>query len=239
MDWGRRSRACRSSNCGSVLRGGYYIDVKESFTFDCNAVYDETENAIRCTEQEISGKYSARDNIKLMSGDTELTSSDGNFRSTITAPIIPASEFETETYATTLALEKKYGETKEQFILFENGNQKLSKEVTIRWNITPDDKKLFDNKQDEWKKKQEAEKKAAEQKAAVESSATTTAPAAIPSTTSDGNNNTNNSTTYSSPSSGVDYVVEGYCVDGTFVKGDPSAKGGANKCYKHGGWRDY
>ena len=42
-----------------------------------------------------------------------------------------------------------------------------------------------------------------------------------------------------SPSSGVDYVVEGYCNDGTYVKGDPSARGSANACYGHKGWRDY
>lgn len=43
----------------------------------------------------------------------------------------------------------------------------------------------------------------------------------------------------SSPNSGVDYIVSGYCNDGTPVSGNPSAKGKANACYGHKGWRDY
>ena len=207
------------------------IEIDDNFTFDCNAIYDETNNIIKCTDQEISGTYSAKDNIKLMSGDTELTTSDGNFSKMITAPTIPASEFETDTYVTTLILEKKYGETKEQFALLENGEQKLDKEVTIKWNITTDDKKLFDSKQDEWR-----ERKKAEQKAATEA---TTTPASTINATPATTQSNSSSSTNSSPDSGVDDIVEGYCNDGTFVRGNPAAKGAANKCYGHDGWRDY
>lgn len=42
-----------------------------------------------------------------------------------------------------------------------------------------------------------------------------------------------------SPNSGVTTVVSGYCNDGTYVTGNPSARGRANACYGHGGWRDY
>lgn len=42
-----------------------------------------------------------------------------------------------------------------------------------------------------------------------------------------------------SPSSGVTDTVSGYCNDGTYVTGNPSARGRANACYGHGGWRDY
>lgn len=209
-----------------------YIDIEENFTFDCNAIYNETNNVIQCTEREISGKYSARDNVKLMSGETELTSSDGNFSKKIVVPIIPASEFESYTDISIYALENKYGETKEQFVLFEDDNQKLSKEVAIEWTLSSDDKKLLDSKQDEWKKKRDDEKKAAEQNV-VESTTTITTP--MP---SEQQSSGSSSTNYS-PDSGVDYIVEGYCNDGTLVKGNPSAKGKANKCYGHDGWRDY
>ena len=48
-----------------------------------------------------------------------------------------------------------------------------------------------------------------------------------------------NSTSTHSPSSGVANTVSGYCNDGTYVTGNPSAKGKANACYGHRGWRDY
>lgn len=47
------------------------------------------------------------------------------------------------------------------------------------------------------------------------------------------------STSTYSPSSGVTNTVSGYCNDGTYVTGSPSAKGKANACYGHRGWRDY
>lgn len=42
-----------------------------------------------------------------------------------------------------------------------------------------------------------------------------------------------------SPNSGVTYTVSGYCNDGLYVTGNPSARGKANACYGHKGWRDY
>lgn len=42
-----------------------------------------------------------------------------------------------------------------------------------------------------------------------------------------------------SPNSGVTSTVSGYCNDGTYVTGNPSARGKANACYGHRGWRDY
>ena len=56
-------------------------------------------------------------------------------------------------------------------------------------------------------------------------------------TTSSANNGSGGSNY--SPNSGVTWVVSGYCNDGTYVTGDPSAKGRANACYGHKGWRDY
>lgn len=39
-------------------------------------------------------------------------------------------------------------------------------------------------------------------------------------------------------STGSGRMVEGYCKDGTPAYGDPSARGKANACYGHKGWRD-
>ena len=41
------------------------------------------------------------------------------------------------------------------------------------------------------------------------------------------------------PSTGTNTDVSGYCNDGTYVTGNPSARGKANPCYGHKGWRDY
>lgn len=51
--------------------------------------------------------------------------------------------------------------------------------------------------------------------------------------------NSSSSSNNKSPSSGVNSIVSGYCNDGTYVTGDPSKRGAANDCYRHGGWRDY
>lgn len=48
----------------------------------------------------------------------------------------------------------------------------------------------------------------------------------------------NRSDSYS-PSTGTNTDVSGYCNDGTYVTGNPSARGKANPCYGHKGWRDY
>lgn len=55
---------------------------------------------------------------------------------------------------------------------------------------------------------------------------------------SGGSSTLNRSDSYS-PSTGTNTVVSGYCNDGTYVTGNPSARGKANPCYGHKGWRDY
>ena len=109
---------------------------------------------------------------------------------------------------------------------------------------------------EEQRKAEEAQKAAQEaaEKAAAEAAAqraaqqsqntytdTTTQNQAASSTSSNTAPSTNNSSGGSnySPNSGVNWVVSGYCNDGTYVTGDPSAKGRANACYGHKGWRDY
>lgn len=55
---------------------------------------------------------------------------------------------------------------------------------------------------------------------------------------SSGSSTPNRSDNYS-PSTGTNTIVSGYCNDGTYVTGNPSARGKANPCYGHKGWRDY
>ena len=76
--------------------------------------------------------------------------------------------------------------------------------------------------------KVEADKRAAEEAARKQTQQQ------APSNTSSGSSSGNNS-----PNSGVTSTVSGYCNDGTYVTGNPAARGKANACYGHGGWRDY
>ena len=54
-----------------------------------------------------------------------------------------------------------------------------------------------------------------------------------------GGSSTPNPSDNYSPSTGTNTIVSGYCNDGTYVTGNPSARGKANPCYGHKGWRDY
>lgn len=145
----------------------------------------------------------------------------------------------------------------------------LEKTVHVHYVFTDEDLKLISDRNIEWKKQEaerkalqekiEAEKKAeAEEKAAEEAKERavkvareraaaeerrrasqqqtpkyTQAPAY-----SGGSSTPNRSDSYS-PSTGTNTVVSGYCNDGTYVTGNPSARGKANPCYGHKGWRDY
>lgn len=145
----------------------------------------------------------------------------------------------------------------------------VEKTVHIRYKLTEEDLKLISDRNTEWKKQEaerkalqekiEAEKKAeAERKAAEEAKERAAKEAReraaaeerrrasqqqTPKYTqtpaySGGSSTPNRSDSYS-PSTGTNTVVSGYCNDGTYVTGNPSARGKANPCYGHKGWRDY
>ena len=145
----------------------------------------------------------------------------------------------------------------------------IEKTVHIRYKLTEEDLKLISDRNIEWKKqeaerkalqekieaekKAEAERKAAEEareraaeeareRAAVEerrrASQQQTPKYTQTPAYSGGSSTPNRSDSYS-PSTGTNTVVSGYCNDGTYVTGNPSARGKANPCYGHKGWRDY
>lgn len=80
------------------------------------------------------------------------------------------------------------------------------------------------------KAKEAAAAKAEADKQAAEEAARKQAQQQSSNSSSSGNN---------SPNSGITSTVSGYCNDGTYVTGNPAARGKANACYGHGGWRDY
>lgn len=103
------------------------------------------------------------------------------------------------------------------------------------------------------RKKAEAERKAAEEakeRAAREAKERAAAeerrrasqqqtPKYTPAPAYSGGPSTPNRSDSYSPSTGTNTDVSGYCNDGTYVTGNPSARGKANPCYGHKGWRDY
>lgn len=145
----------------------------------------------------------------------------------------------------------------------------IEKTVHIRYKLTEEDLKLISDRNIEWKKQEaerkalqekiEAEKKAeAERKAAEEAkeraaeeakeraaaeerrrASQQQTPKYTPAPAYSGGSSTPNRSDNYSPSTGTNTVVSGYCNDGTYVTGNPSARGKANPCYGHKGWRDY
>lgn len=145
----------------------------------------------------------------------------------------------------------------------------LEKTVHIHYVLTDEDLKLISDRNIEWKKQEaerkalqekiEAEKKAeAERKAAEEAKERAAAeakeraaaeerrrasqqqtPRYTPAPAYSGGSSTPNRSDSYSPSTGTNTDVSGYCNDGTYVTGNPSARGKANPCYGHKGWRDY
>lgn len=145
----------------------------------------------------------------------------------------------------------------------------LEKTVHLHYVLTDEDLKLISDRNIEWKKQEaerkalqekiEAEKKAeAERKAAEEAKERATeeakeraaaeerrrasqqqTPRYTPAPAYSGGSSTPNRSDSYSPSTGTNTDVSGYCNDGTYVTGNPSARGKANPCYGHKGWRDY
>ena len=145
----------------------------------------------------------------------------------------------------------------------------VEKTAHIRYKLTDEDLKLISDRNTEWKKQEaerkalqekiEAEKKAeAERKAAEEAreraaeeakeraakeerrrASQQQTPKYTPAPAYSGGSSTPNRSDSYSPSTGTNTDVSGYCNDGTYVTGNPSARGKANPCYGHKGWRDY
>lgn len=139
-------------------------------------------------------------------------------------------------------------------------NLKLIGDRNIEWKKQEAERKALQEKI-EAEKKAEAERKAAEElreraaeeareRAAKEARERAAAeerrrasqqqtPKYTPAPAYSGGPSTPNRSDSYSPSTGTNTDVSGYCNDGTYVTGNPSARGKANPCYGHKGWRDY
>lgn len=137
---------------------------------------------------------------------------------------------------------------------------KLIGDRNIEWKKQEAERKALQEKI-EAEKKAEAERKAAEEakeraaeeakeRAAEEAKERAAAeerrrasqqqtPKYTPAPAYSGGSSTPNRSDNYSPSTGTNTIVSGYCNDGTYVTGNPSARGKANPCYGHKGWRDY
>lgn len=240
----------------------YAINIPEEHVFNCNATWDENTSSIKCPEQKIDGTYSKYDKTKLRVGYSDVNTKDNHFAKEISDYTIDPSLYVTESYDE----EKVKNTNLETSITFSLYNIYLSrtmieKTVHIRYKLTEEDLKLISDRNTEWKKQEaerkalqekiEAEKKAeAERKAAEEARERAAAeerrrasqqqtPKYTPAPAYSGGSSTPNRSDNYSPSTGTNTIVSGYCNDGTYVTGNPSARGKANPCYGHKGWRDY
>lgn len=210
--------------------------------------YEGQDEVFKCRSQVISGHYSDYPSTKLTSvelGDQlQLDSTAFSF-----------------TYAPSVSVDQRFWETDDLENKLSNElasetinltiyNDRLSSEVAGRSihlvvKLNDEDKALIKQYQERYKAYQqqladeEAERETSEPAANTASTMPNTSTNTTSTVTNTNTNTSSSSNVNSSPSSGVNYQVSGYCIDGTFVTGDPSARGGANACYGHGGWRDY
>lgn len=240
----------------------YAINIPEDYTFNCNATWDEKIDSIKCPAQKIDGTYSNYDKAELRGGFSSVETKGDHFTKEISDHTIDQSLYITENYD-----EEKVKDAKnEESITFSLYNTYLNrtvleKTVHVHYVFTDEDLKLISNRNIEWKK-QEAERKALQEKIEAEKKAEAERKAAeeakeraaaeerrrasqqqtqkyTPAPAYSGGSSTPNRSDSYSPSTGTNTVVSGYCNDGTYVTGNPSARGKANPCYGHKGWRDY
>lgn len=261
------------SIASSTERGrNYYINADDTYTFDCNLSYDDSNQTFQCTTREISGYYSKYDTAELKGDNTSINGD--KFVSKVEAPIIGADIYRSAEYST----EKVVGEYSKTDVRLELYNTYLkevvlSKSIKVIWKYSDADLAKITTKHQEWqaeqdrkatekaaeekrKAEEETAKKAAEEaKKAQEEAAEkarleaevrqrtrqvqTTTRSTNASSTNSNNSSGNSGSSSNSPNSGATNNVYGYCNDGLDVYGNPSARGKANKCYGHGGWRDY
>lgn len=212
--------------------------------------YEGQDEVFKCRSQVISGRYSDYPSTRLISSQLgDQLQLDGDvFSFTYTPEVsIDQSFWETEDLESKLS-EELASEAVDLAIY----NEQLSSEVAERSihlvvKLNDEDKALIKQYQERYKAYRQQLADEETERETSESAANTASTMPNTSTSTTGtvtNTNTNTNTSSSSnanrsPSSGVNYQVSGYCIDGTYVTGDPSARGRANACYGHGGWRDY
>jgi len=227
------------------------VSVEQSeYTFECNVAERATD--LYCTDATISG---------TCIGNVEITASQTNRLSALTVSLSDGSTLTSRIFGVTVPGMKiaDYVDYTTEYtddftaineVLEEAGgtvtikaNRAYGKddeaqitEVKVAWVLSDSDKDYIIKLHEEWVKEQEEKaaeeaKKQAEEEAAKSTSTTSSSPAS-------GNASSSTSSSSSSGySTNTQNVVRGYCKDGTYVIGVPSASGKANECYGHGGWQ--
>lgn len=244
------------------LQRNYWIDLDlpvtgEDVVIDCGLIpsanassssenYEGQDEVFKCRSQIISGRYSDYPSTKLTSVELgDQLQLDGTAFSFTYAPSVSVDQrfWETDDLENKLS-----NELASETINLTIYNDRLSSEVAGRSihlvvKLNDEDEALIKQYQERYKAYQQQLADEETERETSEPAANTASTMPNTSTNTTGtvtNTNTSSSSNVnSSPSSDVNYQVSGYCIDGTFVTGDPSARGGANACYGHGGWRDY
>ena len=232
-------------NTSTEEHRNYAINLSEDYTFDCNASWDENSSSIKCSDQQIEGSYSTYDTIILKNNyQNEAPIIKGeHFTEKVPGVTINSSFYKIENYSEDV-VKKSLKESTIELSLYNTFLKRnvLVKTIHIHHRLTEADLKLINNKNLEWKK-QEAERIALQEKAAAERKAAegarTHSAQQTPRSTTNTSGGSNGTSDNYSPNTGTNTTVSGYCNDGTFVTGNPAARGKANACYGHKGWRDY
>lgn len=152
----------------------YFIKV-EDVNADCVATFNSSTDSLGCNKIKISGEFSKYETVELresFSSDDSLDVNGGKFEKNKESSFGLYQFYSRDNYN---PQDTNFFEEKVTFEIFNKVLNKVvkSKTITIRYNLTDEDKNLFVNKFNEYKNKKQAEaeeqqRKQAEEKAAQE-----------------------------------------------------------------------
>lgn len=160
--WGVVSSEIKQSEMRAEIKKeesrDYFIKV-EDFSTDCAATFNSLTDSLECKKVKISGEFSKYETIKFResySSDSSLDIYGGKFEKNKESSFGLYQFYSRDNYN---PQDTKFFEEKVTFEIFNKVLNKVvkSKTVTIRYNLTDEDKNLFVNKFNEYKNKKQAE----------------------------------------------------------------------------------
>ena len=147
----------------------YFIKVEDVNT-DCVAAFDSLTDSLKCNKIKISGEFSKYETAELresFSYDNSLDIDGGKFEKNKESSFSLYQFYSRDNYN---PQDTNFFEEKITFEIFNKVLNKVvkSKTVTIRYNLTDEDKNLFVNKFNEYKNKKQAEAEEKQRKQAEE-----------------------------------------------------------------------
>jgi hypothetical protein len=135
----------------------YSIATEDSYDFDCNLKFSESQHVFYCSPQQYNGKINKANRVTLIAGNSEIeTTSDGNFTRQIPLQIFTPEEWATENISFK-GLAESHSQSTDTLTVYQKNlhSYVAQKTVTIRWNFSDNDKAFMKEKWSQWRLEQE------------------------------------------------------------------------------------